>query len=299
MKKFYVELNGGLGNQMFQYAAGRAFAIRTNSELILDSWTGFFLDRQYQREYELDSLPIIAREANFFERIPNLLNRAHSKFFKSTAQLLKSFIYGTFITETRLKYIPDITQTLANKSAWLIGYWQSPKYFDEYADLICAELMPLPPSDKKFLALGSILRKTESVALGIRLYEESSDPSAHSLNGQMKTVEDINNVISKLLSSQPNATFFVFCTHRFPILEQLNLPDSTVFVTHDDGYEGSISRLWLLTQCKHHIFTNSSYYWWGAWLSKAVNKAASTPQLIFAADNFINTDGLDASWNKF
>ena len=112
-------------------------------------------------------------------------------------------------------------------------------------------------------------------------------------------VGSIINVISKLLSSSPNAVFFVFCTHRFPILEQLNLPESTVFVTHDDGYEGSISRLWLLTQCKHHIFTNSSYYWWGAWLSKAVNKTTNTPQLIFAADNFINTDGLDSSWNKF
>lgn len=299
MKKVFVQLNGGLGNQMFQYAVGRAFAIRTNSELILDAWTGFFLDRKYQREYELDFLPINARKATIFERLPNLLSRAHKKFFKTTSQLLSSPIYGTFITETALKYIPNLTCYLVNKSAWLIGYWQSPKYFEEYADLICAELMPEPPSDKKFLELGGILRKTESVALGIRLYEESSDPSAHSLNGQMKTVEDINNVISSLLRLSPNATFFVFCTHRFPILEQLNLPDSTVFVTHDDGYEGSISRLWLLTQCKHHIFTNSSYYWWGAWLSRAVNKATNTPQLIFAADNFINTDSLDASWNKF
>jgi len=299
MKKVFVQLNGGLGNQMFQYAVGRAFAIRTNSELILDSWTGFFLDREYQREYELDFLPINARKATIFERLPNLLSRVHKKFFKSTSQLINSSIYGTFITETALQYIPNLACYLVNKSAWLIGYWQSPKYFEEYADLICAELMPEPPSDEKFLELGSILRKTESVALGIRLYEESSDPSAHSLNGQMKTVEDINNVISNLLGSSPNATFFVFCTHRFPILEKLNLPDSTVFVTHDDGYEGSISRLWLLTQCKHHIFTNSSYYWWGAWLSRAVNKTNNTPQLIFAADNFINTDGFDASWNKF
>ena len=299
MKKVYVELNGGLGNQMFQYATARAFSLRTKSELVLDSHTGFALDRQYQRQFELGFLPIKAHIATFFERFPNWLNRIHNKVFGNSTQLIKNSIYGTFIAETALKYIPELAHYSIKKSVWLMGYWQCPIYFQDYSDLLYTELMPSTPNDKKFIDLGKTLRETESVALGIRLYEESSDPAAHSLNGQMKTVTEINNVISKLLISQPKAIFFVFCTHRFPILEQLNLPESTVFLTHDDGYAGSIHRLWLLAQCKHHIFTNSSYYWWGAWLSKAVHKSGNTPQLIFAADNFINTDGLCSVWEKF
>jgi hypothetical protein len=299
MKKVYVELNGGLGNQMFQYATARAFSLRTGSELVLDSHTGFERDREYQRQYELGFLPINARIATFFERLPNWLNRINNKIFRNRLQLIRVSFYGTFIVENALKYIPELACYSIKKSVWLIGYWQCPKYFQDYSDLLHTELMPSAPNDINFIDLGKTLRETESVALGIRLYEESSDPSAHSLNGQMKTVTEINNAIANLLGSQPNAIFFVFCTHRFPVLEQLNLPESTVFLTHDDGYEGSISRLWLLAQCKHHIFTNSSYYWWGAWLSNAVHKFDKTPQLIFAADNFINTDSLYAAWEKF
>jgi hypothetical protein len=108
----------------------------------------------------------------------------------------------------------------------------------------------------------------------------------------MKTMADVNAAISRLLALQPNAQFFVFCSHHSPILSELNLPDSTTFVTPDEGYEGTIECLWLLAQCKHHIFTNSSYYWWGAWLSQGVYSANFQSQYIFAADNFINHDGL-------
>jgi hypothetical protein len=81
------------------------------------------------------------------------------------------------------------------------------------------------------------------------------------------------------------------------LLKKLNLPKKTIFVTPEDGYTGSIENLWLLSQCKHHIFNNSSFYWWGAWLSSKFYK--NNNQTIYAADNFINKDGLPKSWYKF
>jgi len=75
------------------------------------------------------------------------------------------------------------------------------------------------------------------------------------------------------------------------------LPSNTVFVTHDDGYRGTLERMWLLTRCQHHVFTNSSYYWWGAWLSAAIR--LGDEQRIVAADNFINRDGLSPAWECF
>ena len=75
------------------------------------------------------------------------------------------------------------------------------------------------------------------------------------------------------------------------------LPPDTSYVTHDNGYCGSVPRPWLLTQCRHHIMTNSSYYWWGAWLSRGVH--GGTNQTVFAADNFINTDSYPPEWEQF
>jgi hypothetical protein len=159
--------------------------------------------------------------------------------------------------------------------------------------------MPPAPVRQRFLDMGRLMRESESVALGVRLYEESANPAAHARDGRVKTAGDINGAIARLRSQRPEARIFVFCTQRSPMLERLDLPESTVFVTHDDGYEGTLEGLWLLSQCRHHVFTNSSYYWWGAWLSQGVYTAASEDQRILAADNFMNRDTPCHGWGSF
>lgn len=297
MAKVIAYLNGGLGNQMFQYASARALAQKHNAELVLDNWSGFVRDYQYRRHYELNALPIKARIARPWERIPLWLYRWQHRQGKQPAALIESRWYGRFITEPQFAYLPKVYQVRLDHSTWLVGYWQSPHYFQGYAEQLRSELMPQPPTQQKFLALGAQLRQTESVALGVRLYEESKDPAAHAAGGKVKSVGDIRDAVERMKSKQPNARFFIFCTHRSPLLDQLGLPAGAVSVTHDDGYEGTLERLWLLSQCRHHIMTNSSYYWWGAWLSATVR--GHEGQRILAADNFINRDGLCSEWEKF
>lgn len=299
MKTVYAYLTGGIGNQMFQYATARALALRTGAELVLDSWSGFVRDFQYHRSYELNYLPIQARVATPLERAPIWLFRGENRIRGINQNLFQRRIYGNFIVETEKRFFDEILRYHHEVVAWLCGYWQSPLYFQDYKETLSAELMPPRPTQKRFLDIAQILRKTESVALGIRLYEESTNPPIHSKDGVMKSVAEVNAAIARLLVLQPSAKLVLFCTHRSPILSELNLPDSTVFLTHDDGYEGTIERLWLLTQCKHHIFTNSSFYWWGAWLSQRFYSSTDQSQHIFAADNFINQDGVCAEWEKF
>lgn len=299
MKKIVVYLNGGLGNQMFQYATARALSRRTGAELVVDSWSGFVRDTQYRRDYELDGLPIHARVATVWERVPIWLFRAENRIRGQGQALFQRRFYGQFLVETELAYQQAITQIDFESSAYLVGYWQSPMYFQDCAKTLRSELMPPPPQQERFVELGQSLKNTESVSLGIRLYEESANPGAHAKDGQLKTVAEVNGAISRVRTARPNAQFFVFCTHRSPILDELELPSKTTFVTHDDGYEGTLERLWLLAQCKHHIFTNSSYYWWGAWLSGDVYGRSAEPQHILAADNFINRDGFCPDWDQF
>lgn len=298
MSKIYAYLCGGIGNQMFQYAAARSLALKYDSELILDTWSGFVRDFEYRRHYELHALPIQARVANSWELLPIWLYKADQRLRGQINgnNLSENYFYGQFLIETERQYLDQVNKISIGSSTWLMGYWQSPLYFQEYTDILLKELMPKPPAENKFLSLGEKLRQVESVALGVRLYEESRNPSIHARDGRLKTTEEINRAISRLRSQCPNAESFVFCTHRSPLLEGLNLPKNTVFVTHDDGYEGTVETLWLLSQCRHHLFTNSSYYWWGAWLSQQLYGSG---QVIFAADNFINSDGLCDGWVRF
>lgn len=297
MPKIYSSLKGGLGNQLFQYAAARALCLKTDSTLVLDTWSGFVRDTQYRRHYELDALPIRAHAAMPLQRLPIWLYRVRQRFGATANGMIQRRWYGQFLVEIDRSYLTEIDQVIIDRTTWLVGYWQSPRYFSEFADTISTELMPPAPQESRFLEMGQRLRQTESVALGIRLYEESTNPGAHARDGHIKTVAEIRTAITRMQTECPNARFFIFCTHRSPLLEQLQLPEDSVYLTHDDDYEGTIERLWLLSQCRHHIFTNSSYYWWGAWLSAAVRVA--DPQLVIAADNFTNRDVLCPQWETF
>ena len=157
--------------------------------------------------------------------------------------------------------------------------------------------MPPTPISYQVIALGEKIRDSESVAICIRLYEESKEPGAHARNGLVKPIQEIKNAIERMKRLKPSAKYFVFCTHRSPVLDQIGLPEGTVFVTNDEKCIGTVETLWLLSRCCHHVITNSSYFWWGAWLSKAVREREE--QIILASDNFINSDSICPDWARF
>lgn len=282
---------------MFQYAAARALALRNSAEIVVDNWSGFVRDKEYRRQYELGSFNIAAPTASSLERLPLWLYRLHSKVTHHSNQVFQRQAYGKFIVEHHQNYLPQVANHHIEKSWYMMGYWQSPKYFDDQKSKILSELYPPAPSGEQFLKLRNEMRNTESVALGIRLYEESSEPAVHARNGRLKTADNVNEAIFKIRTEKPNARVYVFCTHMSAELNKLRLPERTRFVLPSEGFTGSIENLWLLTQCKHHIFTNSSFYWWGAWLSQKQHDI--NDQIIFAADNFLNPDAFCENWQQF
>ncbi len=295
--KAIIYLNGGLGNQMFQYAAGRAWTLINSAELVLDNWSGFCRDYQYRRRYELGDFGVQARLAKPLERLPIWLHRWVCRGRKQTPILIENTWYGCFITETGFFYNPAFANKEVNCDAWLFGYWQSSKYFDSYAQQIRKELMPPKPSDDHFITLGDQIINSESVAICIRLYEESKEPGAHARGGVVNSTQSIRKAIERFNRLRPRAKYFVFCTHHSPMLDQVGLPKGTVFVTNDEKYIGTVETLWLLSRCCHHIITNSSFYWWGAWLSKEIR--GRDQQIIFASDKFINRDSICSEWGQF
>lgn len=297
--KIVAVLAGGLGNQMFQYASARAFACQENASLVLDTFSDFIVDRQYRRRYELSSFALNGKSAKWWEILPYWVYklRRYTPFY-SIYQLLIKINFFQIVKERDQSYDGLLSRSFTSKAIYLKGYWQSQKYFEKIKDQIALELMPPPPRNEKFIQLAREMNSVNSVAVGIRLYEESKNPQAHARDGKLKGVDEINKLISRNSELFRGATFYIFCTHKSKELEKLSLNDADIkFVTHDDGYEGALERLWLLSHCKNHIFNNSSFYWWGAWLSHVNYKKIK--QYIFAADNFTNVDCIPKEWNKF
>jgi hypothetical protein len=297
MTKLISVLSGGLGNQLFQYATARALASENSVELVLDNWSGFIRDFEYKRTFELGSLPTSGRVASALERLPIWFYRITNRITKSKKRFYEKRWFGNFLLENEMRFDPRLISLNISSPTWMVGYWQCPRYFESYSSVLRVELMPPKPMGNKFLELGKKIKESNSVAVGVRLYEESRNPGAHCRGGVIKHTLEIRDAIDRVLSCNSDAKCFVFCTHRTPLFDELGLPASVIYVTPNEGFEGAIETLWLLSQCRHHIFTNSSYYWWGAWLSKAIR--GDEGQRILAANNFINEDSLDETWETF
>jgi hypothetical protein len=292
-------LRGGLGNQMFQYAMARSLALRYKTELRLDVFSEFWLDRQYRRSFALAAIIAPWRRASSIQVARWLLTRASCGLSRRLGHPTNTFDQrhcGRVLMEAtsdRASPLPPLTA-----EPWtLFGYWQSPTYFEEHAQQIATDLMPPVPTDAAFVAAREAITNRRTVAIGLRLYEESKFPSSHARDGCLKSTKELAGVIKTMRRQCPDAKFIFFCSTIPADYETLGLPNDTLIATPQTGFGCPLGSLWLMSQCKHHILTNSTLYWWGAWLSQWANHRE--PQMIFAADNFRNCDALPPTWIRF
>ena len=289
-----VCLNGGLGNQLFQYAFAKSFSQKYCTNLLIDDSTGFLLDKTFNRKFQLNRFNINYKQLSFFQKILFYFTKI-DPYFKRSNYFINNRFYANYLIEREFHKNEIIYSKAIN--TFLIGYWQSPDYFKNIKNVILKELTPPKSSNPIFIDLANQIDFSNAVAIGVRLYEETTNPESLSSTGSIKTINDINKVIEKLSSSVENPKFYIFCSHKPQSLDELIISKHAVFVTPETGFEDAVDTLWLLTKCKHHIFTNSTFYWWGAFLS--ANNFDPNTQNIYAADNFLNQYIYLNNWNKF
>ena len=296
-KKVIVEVKGGLGNQMFQYAAARSLSLQLGANLVVEKKLGFLLDRQYHRKFELAKLPTQFTSSNLINSLPFFFDRVMSfvrKRFGHDGVIWKSEKY---LFERNFSYTDLVQKNTTGKRYLMSGYFQDPRYFSANKEKILSELTPPLPAEEKYLELAKLSESHNLIALGIRIFEESSVPEAHAKDGVTKTIRDFELALSNLLDKVSNPLILVFTTHEFDFLESMNLPKGTIFVNSDRDFTHAIDSLWLLSKCQHHIFNNSTFYWWGATLSQT--NFRNIEQKIYCADNFLNPDIAYPNWNRF
>ena len=311
----YVHLCGGLGNQLFQYATALALAKQRGAELVVDAQTGFASDRQFRRTFALEGLvDLCYRRATWLERLPFRclpilqkfqLRYVHFKCFVFSAlnmpnpQFIQFKLGRWCIFSERLPLQVNLRQFPAVSRLWLYGYWQSPQVFSQLRRELWFGFEQAVRPSKRLERLGKIILGRPTLALGIRLYEETPHPELNAYKGKIKSMLELKKALDSFLLDHPDVQVAVFCTHRNPSFEQLSLPGDTLFLTGDDGIVSASETLWLISRCRHHLFLNSSLYWWGAWLSAEHYSESADPQIVIAADNFINQACCLPTWKSF
>ena len=303
-KKLVVRRAGGLGNQLFQYAAGRSFASSNNMDLVLDNISGFKRDFQYGRSYSLSAFDVQGRLASYHERIPFQFQRLLKRYRLSGGDWTVSWmVIGDFLEEGSLnggskRYVSDVASRLFSKSTWVEGYWQSDKYFANISPSLKCELMPPSPMKGRISELGAVMQQQNSAAICIRLYEESINPQRHCRDGVIKSPGRVRQVIDQMMAELNLDCLYLFCSHESEYLKAIGEGLPVYFVTPENSFQSELDTLWLMMQCRHHLITNSSFYWWGAWLAD-MHWSGGYERVVYCADNFINIDSVRDNWRTF
>ena len=286
--KVVVQLKGGLGNQLFQFAAGYAAARVFSRRLYLDRHTGFRRDRQYRRTNHIPSA--WAPEANVIDRI--IFDTCSHKYFAPVRQVIDISNLGILVEDNQ-EHLYDLSGT--QQILRLSGYWQSPKYFEAEASQLTFLFSQQPTMSHEVRVLGEKMRSEEALAICIRQYEESKDPLSHSRYRRQIALADILRAYERFLRFRKAPKIYVFSTVATGLATQVvEALDAHLVLPAIDDINPWVT-LWLLRQPAHHIITNSSLYWWAAYLRARETESG----LTLASDNFINPLALPTSWLRF
>lgn len=293
-KEFIItKLFGGLGNQMFQYSFGKYLSLKNNIQLLLDN--SFYVKQKNvtKRKYDLDIFYITSnriatnKEKNHILRIYSnkIISLILEKMGKKNKYLLKedSFEFN------------EIYKNWNKKNIYMIGYFQSEKYFKEIENIIKNEFkIKNELLSEKIKKITKELNEIESVSIHVRRGDYVSNLSTNKYHGVLpigyykKAIDIINKKIN-------NPTFYLFSDDIEWCKNNLkDLSNNMVFVEKQKDYED----LELMKNCKHNIIANSSFSWWGAWLNENPKKIVIAPNDWFANKNINTKDLIPETWIK-
>ena len=274
-------LFGGAGNQLFQYAAGRALADQLGCDLALDNryvsgsrdrgdCFAHFANARFTRDVRL---PPAKHEGILRYGLWRHLGR--NPKFQRERHL--GFNAGFFD-------LPD--------HSYLHGYWQSQRYFGDSTAAIRRDLVFTTPLDTANTAMAAQIR---TAPMPVSVHVRRGDYIA-SGSFQACTPEYYRSAVARLAEMLDTPlTCFVFSNDPTWARDNLALGHDTVIVDINDESTGHFD-LHLMSLCAHNVIANSTFSWWAAWLNDTPGKQVTAPQAWFAKDQLSNPDICPDDW---
>jgi len=295
------KLIGGLGNQLFQYAAARALAERLHSSLVLD--TEELLDHTNTtitpRHYELGVFPALAA-APILPAVTATIARYRSQPLFRTANKMRKLL------GLRPAYVelgeggafnfnaPVASYHTPAELVYLDGYWQNERYFASIASLLRQELTLPPFTDGRNLPASQQIAAAGAHAVSVHVrrgdYLQFADHGLCSVDYYIRALAVVAQTI-------PSPIFFVFSDDIDWVRAHIPLPATATFIDWNQG-PASYHDFHLMSQCRHHIIANSSFSWWGAWLNPHADKLVISPRNWMGNPTVSADRVVPAAWHK-
>jgi hypothetical protein len=285
---------GGLGNQMFQYAFVRALSLTRNVHFLVDTsdFPGYGLHQGYELPKVFACDPNIATNEQLSKFIGwRAIGLARRIFMRPSSGFMRG---RCFVVEPHFHYWEGAWRV--PNDCYLVGYWQSERYFLEVESTIRADFKFCSPVTGHNTDWVTRINRAESVSLHIRRGDYVTDSKTHETHG-VCTLEYYLAAIKYIAEHVEEPEFFVFSDDMRWVRDNLRTDVPCHYVDCNRGAE-SYNDMRLMSMCKHHIIANSSFSWWGAWLNPRSDKIVIAPAKWFANDKVNVEDLYPAGWIK-
>ena len=276
----YSYLQGGLGNQLFQYAIARALSERYQVDFALDrSWFAIPQVGTTPRQFQLEllNIPEISYFNSPFPKKPSRLQR----FLQNTISS------GPIIHYQKNAFDFDPTlfnlSNIKNRDLYLSGYWQGFPYIETIRPILQKDFELRASTSPYYQPYLQQIAESESVMLHIRRGDYIDSPSAAQFHSVLP-LDYYLKAMSSIQSAKTQPHFYIFSDDLPWAKAALPTNLKMTFVENSLQEDATAQELQLMRACKHHIIANSSLSWWGAWLKN------NTDGLVFAPNRWIRDD---------
>jgi hypothetical protein len=289
-RKVIARIEGGLGNQLFQYAAARSLADRLACEMTLDLRG---LAENGDRPYQLDlyQTRCAIADAALLNTLPPWRS-SHSRRMRSRIAQCMPGLYAYPVFWPR-DFSYDARFERIERPVFLVGYWQTEKYFAWNRPSLLQDLQLRTPLDSSHPVLTRIL-STNSAALHVRRGDYISNPAAADFHGT-SDMAYYAAAVADLVKRQSDVELFVFSDEPEWARANLKLDLPTHIVDAHSPEQGHLD-LELMRHCRHHIIANSSFSWWGAWLCVSAGQHVYAPRRWFRDPGVNTSDVIPPRW---
>jgi hypothetical protein len=287
-------LEGGLGNQMFQYACAKSLSLEHELPLFLNYeclpnqtvHNGFELKRVFGIDEELISAHDLKKELGFFWS---------SSFVRKSLKKLPihKALKKDLLIEPYFNFWNEL-YPLSKDGGILQGYWQSPKYFENNSEQIHQNFTFKPGLTDKNAEVAKKITSAVSISVHVRRGDYISNKKANGVHG-VSTLEYYHQALKYLLDKEPEANIFAFSDDVDWVREFLLPEYPSMQVIDFNKAQDSFFDMYLMSMCSHNIVANSSFSWWGAWLNRNKDKIVVAPKRWFV-DGRDSSDLIPSSW---
>jgi len=288
-----VKILGGLGNQLFEYAFGRAHSLRKNTDLCLDYY--------YQTmRTDFDGVNLTRITDIFDLPVKLYVGKKRRKVVKQYGLNYFDYLFFAVYKRTRCfitedNYADSLEKIVKSKNIYVDGYWQSEQYFANINDIVRDDLRFKIEKDVSSLEVYKKITQSNSIGIHIRGKDYINHPWYEAL--AIKYYIDGINFISK---TNPDFKVFIFTDDIEHVCKNLKeLLSYSEIVKVNSNFNSDAVDLLLMSKCRHNIICNSSFSWWGAWLNNNSNKIVVAPSRWFKRQSPVDGSKIiPNSWHK-